>query len=100
MKRWFLTVDWCNQGKRGIFCNLANGNAFSKDDAPHTEDEVWEINNPNFEFEDCGWSIDSINTGESTYEVIDIYSDFADKISQFIRRIMYEPSSKTGKKES
>jgi len=43
MKRWFLTVDWCNKGKRGIFCNLANGNAFAKDDAPHTESEIWEI---------------------------------------------------------
>ena len=43
MKRWFLTVDWCNQGKRGIFCNLSNGSAFAKDDAPHTEDEIWNI---------------------------------------------------------
>ena len=43
MKRWFLTVDWCNKGNRGIFCNLSNGNAFSKEDSPHTEDEMWEI---------------------------------------------------------
>jgi len=42
-KRWFLTVDWCNQGERGIFCNLSTGVAFTKDDAPHTEDEIWKI---------------------------------------------------------
>lgn len=41
MKRWFLTVNWCNKGKRGIFCN-ANGNSFSKE-RQHTEDEIWEI---------------------------------------------------------
>ncbi len=41
MKRWFLTVDWCNKGKRGIFCN-ANGNSFSKE-TQHTEDEMWGI---------------------------------------------------------
>ena len=41
MKRWFLTVDWCNQGKRGVFCN-ANGNSFSKE-TQHAEDEMWEI---------------------------------------------------------
>jgi len=43
MNRYFLTVDWCNQGKRGIFCNLSNGSAFAKDDAPHTEEEIWDI---------------------------------------------------------
>ncbi len=41
MKRWFLTVDWCNKNNRGIFCN-ANGNSFSKD-TQHTEDEMWGI---------------------------------------------------------
>ena len=41
MKKWFLTVDWCNKGKRGIFCN-ANGNSFSKE-VQHTEDEMREI---------------------------------------------------------
>ncbi len=41
MKRWFLTVDWCSKGNRGIFCN-ANGNSFSKE-RQHTEDEMWEI---------------------------------------------------------
>lgn len=40
-KRWFLTVDWCGKGKRGIFCN-ANGNSFSKE-TQHTEAEMWEI---------------------------------------------------------
>lgn len=41
MKRWFLTVDWCSKGNRGIFCNL-EGNSFSKD-TQHTEDEMFEI---------------------------------------------------------
>jgi len=40
-KKYFLTVDWCNQGKRGIFCNK-NGNAFSQDE-PFNEDRIWEI---------------------------------------------------------
>ena len=41
MKRWFLTVDWCNKGNRGIFCN-ANGNSFSQE-TQHTENEMWGI---------------------------------------------------------
>ena len=41
MKRWFLTVDWCNKGKRGIFANK-NGNSFSKE-TKHTEEEMWDI---------------------------------------------------------
>jgi len=43
MRRWFLTVDWCNKGKRGVFANV-NGNSFSKE-TQHTEDEMWEILN-------------------------------------------------------
>ena len=43
MKRWFLTVDWCSKGNRGVFCN-ANGNSFSQE-AQHTEDEMWGILN-------------------------------------------------------
>jgi len=41
MERYFLTVDWCGKGNRGIFCN-ANGNSFSKE-TQHTKDEMWEI---------------------------------------------------------
>ena len=41
MKRWFLTVDWCNKGERGVFCSAA-GASFSKD-TQHTEDEMWDI---------------------------------------------------------
>ena len=41
MKRYFLTVDWCNKGNRGIFCNK-NGDCFSQE-TRHTEDEMWEI---------------------------------------------------------
>ncbi len=40
-KRWFLTVDWCNKGNRGIFCN-DNGESFGKG-AEHTEEEMWQI---------------------------------------------------------
>ena len=45
MNRYFLTVDWCNEGSRGIFCDQT-GQAFSKDDEPHTEDEMWKILGP------------------------------------------------------
>ena len=41
-KRYFLTVDWCNKGHRGIFSGMC-GNAFPKDDRPHTQDEIWDI---------------------------------------------------------
>lgn len=41
MKRWFLTVDWCSKGNRGIFCS-ADGHSFSQE-TPHTDDEIWEI---------------------------------------------------------
>jgi hypothetical protein len=44
MKRWFLTVDWCNKGNRGIFCNLQGG-SFGKD-TKHTEDEMCDILGP------------------------------------------------------
>lgn len=44
MKRWFLTVDWCSKGNRGVFCNL-EGQSFGKD-TQHTEDEMWEILGP------------------------------------------------------
>lgn len=42
MKKYFLTVDWCNQGKRGIFCDRT-GDCFWKLDEPHTENEIFEI---------------------------------------------------------
>ena len=41
MQRYFLTVDWCGQGKRGVFCSI-DGNAFAKE-MPHTDDDMWEI---------------------------------------------------------
>lgn len=43
--RYFLTVDLCRRGKRGIFCDQ-EGNAFSKEDEPHTLDEMREILGP------------------------------------------------------
>ena len=39
--RWFVTVDWCNKGERGVFSD-AHGNGFSSEQ-PHTEDEMAEI---------------------------------------------------------
>jgi len=43
--RHFLTVEWCNDGKRGIFCS-ATGGAFPKDDGPHQLTEMHEILGP------------------------------------------------------
>lgn len=43
--RYFLTVDWCNQGKRGIFCDK-DGSSFCKDGLPHTEEEMWTVLGP------------------------------------------------------
>ena len=41
IKRYFLTVDWCNKDKRGIFCSR-EGNPFSQDH-PFTENEAWNV---------------------------------------------------------
>ncbi len=40
-KRWFLTVDWCSKGNRGVFCS-PDGNSFSQE-TKHTTDEMWAI---------------------------------------------------------
>ena len=40
-KRFFLTVEWCNNGQRGIFSD-ARGNAYSKE-TPHTQAEMFAI---------------------------------------------------------
>jgi len=45
MTRYFLTVDWCSQGRRGVFCNRY-GKGYWKDDKPHTKEEMWEILGP------------------------------------------------------
>ena len=39
--RYFLTVDWCNKGNRGVFCS-AGGSPFSKE-STHTKEEMIEI---------------------------------------------------------
>jgi len=44
MERYFLTVDWCSKGKRGIFSDR-DGNAFGKDDE-HTTIEMMDILGP------------------------------------------------------
>lgn len=43
-RAYFLTVDWCDQGKRGVFCR-SDGIAFRKDDEPHTLEEMMNILN-------------------------------------------------------
>ena len=37
-KRYFITVDWCNKGQRGIFCSQ-KGETISKEQ-PHSQDEL------------------------------------------------------------
>lgn len=39
---YFLTVDWCGQGRRGVFAS-ARGVGFRKDGGPHTDEEIREI---------------------------------------------------------
>jgi len=43
--KYFLTVSWCNEKPRGIFCTRT-GRGFSRDDRPHTEEEMCEILGP------------------------------------------------------
>lgn len=45
-EKYFITVDWCDKGKRGIFCNR-EGTGFSKE-TQHTEKEMIEILGPFF----------------------------------------------------
>lgn len=40
-KKYFVTVDWCNKGNRGIFCNR-DGTAYFKE-TEHTQDDFWDI---------------------------------------------------------
>jgi len=37
----FLTVEWCSNGERGIFCDT-EGAAYSQEE-PHTSEQEWEI---------------------------------------------------------
>jgi len=41
IRRWVLTVDWCSQGLRGVFCSK-RGSSFIQDHE-HTEDEAFNI---------------------------------------------------------
>lgn len=38
---YFVTVDWCGKGERGVFCSR-DGKAF-RSDVPHTEEKMREI---------------------------------------------------------
>jgi len=42
--RYFVTVDWCGQGQRGVFCD-PTGRTFCRE-TPHSEDEMWDILGP------------------------------------------------------
>ena len=42
--RYFITVDWCNEGRRGVFTR-ADGAAFPSD-SPHTGQEMYEVLGP------------------------------------------------------
>ncbi len=44
---YFITADWCNQGRRGVFCSK-NGDAYRKDKEPHTKAEMLDILGPFF----------------------------------------------------
>ena len=44
MERWFLTVDWCNKSRRGIFCSIEGG-TFSNE-TQHTADEMDKVLGP------------------------------------------------------
>ncbi len=44
VKHYFITVDWCNKGKRGIFCNK-KGTGFWKS-REHTWEEILEVLGP------------------------------------------------------
>jgi len=41
MTAYFITVERCNSGRRGVFCSR-DGGAFPSD-TPHTKDEMWEV---------------------------------------------------------
>lgn len=43
--RYFLTVDWCKKGHRGIFCSK-EGQCFRKEGEPHTQSEMLTILGP------------------------------------------------------
>ncbi len=41
-KSYFLTVERCNDGCRGVFCNK-HGSSFRQEDRPHTQDEMYDV---------------------------------------------------------
>ena len=43
-KRWFVTVDWCNKGCRGIFCNCTGQT--SSEEAEHSHQEMRDMLGP------------------------------------------------------
>ena len=67
-KVYFLTVEWCNNGHRGVFCS-AGGSAFPKRGGPHTELEMQEILGP-------FWMILSSESTPISVEELTLYCKF------------------------
>jgi hypothetical protein len=44
---YFITVEWCGNGFRGVFCNKA-GIGIAKDGKPHTDEEMDQALGPFF----------------------------------------------------
>ena len=77
MKRWFLTVDRCSEGKRGIFCDR-QGHSFSQE-TQHTEDEMWDILGPF----DLVLAPKSIEMDEEELKKYHLYSPLAEYKHQY-----------------
>lgn len=43
---YFLTVDWCGKGYRGVFCSSQGMPYRKKDGSQHTKEEMYEILGP------------------------------------------------------
>jgi len=65
---YFVTVEWCNNGHRGIFCSV-EGQGFPKHDVPHTELEMQEILGP-------FWMILSSESTPISVEELTLYCKF------------------------
>jgi len=65
---YFLTVEWCNNGHRGVFCS-AGGQGFPKRGEPYTELEMQEILGP-------FWMLLSPESTEISVEELTLYREF------------------------
>jgi len=84
--RYFLTIDWCNTGRRGIFCNK-DGSAFPKDGSPHTENEMWKILQP-FDLVLNPQSIELTETELKKYNCFVPLAEFSDQYGIALKPIL------------